>query len=292
MRLRTRLNLAFFIVFAIGLLGTTALVYFTELQQAREQVFADAQVLLSAVLSSRNYTANEIVPLLTEQSERRFLPQTVPSFAAQTTFALFQKEHPQFSYREAALNPTNPKDRATIWESELIQSFISSPDETRKQGSRQTEEGQFFYIARPVKITNEACLTCHSTPERAPPSMIQQYGSQNGFGWKLNEIIGAQIITVPANQALRLALQSTLTQVISLVSVFTILLVAINVILGQAFLNPLDSLTKRAESYSQGDLSMPEFSATRQDEIGRLERSLNRLRRTVDSLLVKPPKDS
>jgi HAMP domain-containing protein len=291
MRLRNRLNLAFFIVFGIGLLGTTALVYFTELQQAREQVFADAEVLLSAALSTRNYTVNEIVPLLTEQSAKKFLPQTVPSFAAQTTFALFQKEHPEFSYREAALNPTNPKDRATIWESELIQSFGISLEETKK-GSRRTEEGQFFYIARPVKITNEACLTCHSTPERAPASMIQQYGAQNGFGWKLNEVIGAQIITVPATQALRSALESTLTQVISLVSVFTLLLVAINVILGQAFLNPLDSLTRRAESYSKGDLSMPEFSATRQDEIGRLERSLNRLRRTVDSLLAKSPKDS
>ena len=138
MRLRTRLNLAFFIVFGIGLLGTTALVYFTELQQAREQVFADAEVLLSAALSTRTYTVNQIVPLLSEQSAKNFLPQTVPSFAAQTTFALFQKEHPEFSYREAALNPTNPKDRATIWESELIQSFGTSLEESKKGSSLMT----------------------------------------------------------------------------------------------------------------------------------------------------------
>ena len=57
--------------------------------------------------------------------------------------------------------------------------------------------GAAVYLARPIKVTNVSCLTCHSTPDHAPAEMIRQYGSANGFGWKMDEVIGAQIVTVP-----------------------------------------------------------------------------------------------
>ena len=36
-----------------------------------------------------------------------------------------------------------------------------------------------------------------SAPGAAPASMVAQYGPANGFGWQLNEVIGAQIVSVP-----------------------------------------------------------------------------------------------
>jgi hypothetical protein len=44
-------------------------------------------------------------------------------------------------------------------------------------------------------------LTCHSTPETAPVEMVKIYGTANGFGWKRNDVIGAQIVSVPAKLA-------------------------------------------------------------------------------------------
>jgi dTDP-4-dehydrorhamnose reductase len=43
----------------------------------------------------------------------------------------------------------------------------------------------------------ESCLPCHSTVDAAPKTMIERYGPANGFGWILNDVIAAQIISVP-----------------------------------------------------------------------------------------------
>ena len=83
MRLRLKVNFAFVIIFGIGLIITTALSFAAEFQQAQERILHDAEVLLSIVLSTRSYTVQQVRPLLAEQNEATFLPQTVPSYAAQ-----------------------------------------------------------------------------------------------------------------------------------------------------------------------------------------------------------------
>ena len=64
-------------------------------------------------------------------------------------------------------------------------------------GERETPTGRALYLARPIQISNAACLVCHSTIEVAPKTMLDLYGSANGFGWKFNEVIGAQVVSVP-----------------------------------------------------------------------------------------------
>jgi hypothetical protein len=53
----------------------------------------------------------------------------------------------------------------------------------------------------PIRISNEACLACHSVPDAAPKMLIDTYGTDNGFGWKLNEVIAAQVVSVPMSVA-------------------------------------------------------------------------------------------
>ena len=146
----------------------------------------------------------EIQPLLAEQSSIQFLPQTVPSFSAQTAFRNFRGVYPQFFYKEAALNPTNPADLARDWERELIEKLRANPDLTKDVSIRTTDNRSHYTVTYPLVIRNEYCLTCHSTPDKAPTSMVALYGTKNGFGWKLNETIGAQIISVPTDIAERM----------------------------------------------------------------------------------------
>ena len=55
-------------------------------------------------------------------------------------------------------------------------------------GERDTPNGRSMYMARPMIIKEEACLFCHDTAERAPRTMIDRYGTANGFGWKVNDV--------------------------------------------------------------------------------------------------------
>ncbi len=54
--------------------------------------------------------------------------------------------------------------------------------------------------------------------------MIKLYGSANGFGWKLNDIIGAQIVSVPMAVPVQLAENVFRTLVLWLAGAFVVIL--------------------------------------------------------------------
>src|SRR5205085_11513430 len=100
------------------------------------------------------------------------------------------------SYKEAALNPTNPRNRAVDWEADLVNQFRGDAGQSEISGMRSTDNGPSLFLARPFRIKDPACLGCHDKPEIAPVSMVKLYGSDKGFGWQLNEVIGAQVVSV------------------------------------------------------------------------------------------------
>ena len=132
-----------------------------------------------------------------------FHEETVPSFAAQTVFRTVSQTQHAFTYREAALNPTAPADRASDFEVGLIQRFRADPKLAEISGDRSVGADRVFYLARPIRITDPACIVCHDTPARAPPAMIAKYGPANGFGWKLNEVVGVQQLSLPVTEQFR-----------------------------------------------------------------------------------------
>src|SRR3546814_5732510 len=144
--------------------------------------------------------------------ETRFLPHSVPSYAAQTNFRALTEKFPDYTYKEAALNPTDPSDRATEWEADIIRAFRNDEGRTELIIERDTPTGPTLVLAHPLTIKDEACLVCHSTPANAPESMIQLYGSANGFGWNLGETIGAQVVSVPMSLPLQKGYNSFLVR--------------------------------------------------------------------------------
>ncbi len=96
-----------------------------------------------------------------------------------------RKKYPDYAYKEARLNPTNPRDRAVDWETDIVNTFRNRPDRGEITGTRDTPTGPSLYLARPFQIKDAACLACHTTAEMAPAAMVKIYGTNNGFGWKL-----------------------------------------------------------------------------------------------------------
>ena len=201
MNLMVRLNVVFVITFAVA--GWIAHEVCGSLQQsdARREVLATAGLMLDSALASRAYTADEIDPLLVGHMQDGFPPQSIPFYAATQTFTALRKLHPSFTYKEATLNPTNPRDRATDWEADIIDQFRNHPSSQQLSGERVTPMGRSVYLARPIRAQPE-CLACHGLASAAPAALIARYGHDNGFGWQPSEVIGAQIVSVPfANAA-------------------------------------------------------------------------------------------
>src|SRR5277367_5014710 len=220
MSLLIRINLALSVVFIVAaVIGGYACRGILEANAQRE-VFTEAGLMLDSASSVRAYTANEIVPLISQRIAEDFPPQSVPSYAATQNFLHLRERHPDYTYKEATLNPTNPRDRPADWEADIIQRFRNDAHAQEMVGERDTPMGKSLYLARPIR-TEAECLSCHSTAAAAPRSLVARYGADNGFGWQANEIVGAQVVSVPFASATANADRAFRAFMISLVGVFT-----------------------------------------------------------------------
>jgi protein-histidine pros-kinase len=215
----------------------------------------------------------------------QFLPHSIPSFAAQTNFRLVQKKLPEYSYREPALNPTNVNDRAVDWEADIINDFREHPDRTETMVVRDTPAGKYLTMSRPLKVGSAACLTCHSTPDVAPPTMVALYGGQNGFGWKQGETIGAQVVSIPMAVPLQRAYSTLGMLMAALAVVFLIILLIVDTLLRALVVKPVVGISEMASDVSMGKLDAPEYVRNSHDEIGSLAASFNRMRRSLQNAM-------
>ena len=281
MGLKAKFNLVMLAAFLVGL-GLAALLSWQIVHEnARREVLQQAAVMMAQASAIRDYTAKEIGPLLADQAKVRFLPHTVPSWAAQTNLRALAAQFPDYTYKEAALNPTNPADRATDWESGIIGEFARNPSLSDFTSTRDSPAGPILSISRPIRITDKDCLTCHSTPSAAPASMIDLYGSANGFGWKLGDVIGAQIVSVPMQVALDRANDAFKVYLLALVAVFAVTIVLLNLLLHFVIVTPIRRMSAIASEVSLGNMDAPEFAERGRDEIASLAGSFNRMRRSL-----------
>jgi protein-histidine pros-kinase len=239
--------------------------------------------MMRSALAVRTYTSSQIKPLLDGQNHYKFLPQTVPSYAATEYFNSLASsaDFRDFAYKEATLNPTNPRDRAAEWELDVVNRFRQHPELTELVGERDGEFGKSLFLAQPLQIKDPACLACHSTVSAAPQTMIELYGTANGFGWKPNEIVGAQVVSVPQSVAIQRA-DAIVTKILYLLAgLFVVLFIALNVMLSALVIRPMKRLGIIADQVSLGRMDAPEFPATGADEMAVLGQSFNRMRRSL-----------
>jgi HAMP domain-containing protein len=281
MGLKAKFNMVMLLAFIGGLGLAAALSWRIVHDNVRREVLLEARIMMAEASAIRDYTANEIEPLLADQIKTRFLPHTVPSWAAQTNLRAMAAQFPDYTYKEAALNPTNPADRATDWESGIIGQFTRDPSLTEFTTTRDTPTGPSLSIGRPIRITDKDCLTCHSTPSAAPASMIDLYGTTNGFGWKLGDVIGAQIVSVPMRVALDRANAEFKIYLGALVGVFAVTIVLMNLLLHFVIVKPIRRMSAIASEISLGNMAAPEFLERGHDEIASLGGSFNRMRRSL-----------
>jgi protein-histidine pros-kinase len=295
----------FAVVFGLGL-AAAAYLFHTSLQRsAREQVLYQAQIMMETAVAMRNYTTDQIRPVMIEilqpyradaedaiskicareaASRRVFRPQIVPAFAATEIFSYLRKKYPDYFYKEASLNPTNPRNRVVDWEEDILNAFRNRPDLTLLDGERMTPLGKSLFLARPMRAT-KSCLECHATPAQAPQDMVKLYGSANGFGWKENEIIAAQIISVPVSLPVEMANRSFRRLLFSLLGVGILTLLVLDLLLYFTVVGPVSRFAKRADEISKGQMDVPELPVQGHDEISVLAASFNRMHRSLAAAL-------
>ena len=283
LNLGTKFNALLLLIFLIGSAVSGTALSAAMQNRAEAEVAARAEILTQTMNSVRNYTSNNIKPLLSERltTEAKFIPETVPAYSAREVFENFRQrpEYRSFLYKEATLNPTNPRDKADEFETQLVEEFRADPNLKEKTGYYDRNGEKLFYIARPLKIDKVSCLQCHGRPQDAPQSMINTYGKDGGFGWRLHEIVAAQTIYVPANEVFARGRQYWLLAIAIFIAIFTAAIYLINLLLRRAVIKPLKQLTNATRSLPDRDSADREITAiaNRYDEPGQLARAFQHL---------------
>jgi len=288
-KLLTKFNLILIVVFGLSGYLIAQLSYSFLIGNARREVLAQAELMLHSAGSVRSYTADDLRPLLEKNPKHkiRFLAETVPAFAATTTFANLRKSdagYMNYTYKEATLNPTNLEDRASDWEADIIRTLRDHPDKKTLSGERDTPAGASIYLAEPLQAA-PACLECHSVPSAAPPAMIAVYGAANGFGWKPSEIIGAQIISVPLSVPIAIANDAYHRLLIILISTLIATLLVLDAAVYLFVIRPLRLVSETADKVSKGDKNVAPLTVEGKDEIASVTASFNRMQLSLSKAL-------
>lgn len=255
MSLRIKFNLVLAAVLLLAAAGAGWYVHRFLEETAIEEVRHNSQVMMHTAMAIRDYTTESVKPHLDPMLAERFLPQTVPAYAATETLRRLQARFPGYEYKEAVLNPTNPRDKANEWEEKVVQGFREGRTPLQQEVSGVVGEGvhRAMYVARPITIKQQQCLACHSTPDIAPPSMLQVYGDKNGFGWKLNETVGIQVVKVPMFYPLEKARQTFYTVMGALLASFLLLFAVLNLSLSSLVIEPMARLNRKLEDLATKD---------------------------------------
>ena len=286
MSLLTKFNLALIAVFGLALVPAGWISHDLLQRSARLQVIENARIMMETALAVRTYTIRQIQPLLAPQLETTFLPQSVPAYSATEIFSALRQTNPEYTYKEATLNPTNPRNRTVDWEADLVQAFRNDTAKKEIIGERDTPQGRSLFLSHPIQVKDQTCLACHDTPDLAPASQIRAYGPSNGFGWKMGEIIGAQVVSVPMSLPVKMASDAFRTLLATLVGVFAVTLLILNLLLRFVVIRPLRELSAMADQVSLGNMDVAEVRVGGHDEVAQLASSFGRMKISLRKALA------
>jgi HAMP domain-containing protein len=285
LKIGSKFNLILMLVFLVSIFVSGIALSRVLDQRAQNEVTSQAQILIKTMNSVRSYTQNHINTLLAArlETEPAFIPETVPAYSATEVFENLRKnpEYQNFLYKEATLNPTNLRDKADDFEATIVGRFRQDSKIQEISGFRDFPDGKVFYIARPLAIKQQNCLQCHSTPDRAPKSLLASYGTDNGFGWQLNDIVAAQIISVPSEDVFASANRTWNLIMGLLVAIFAIVVLLINFLIKKTVIQRIRKIEKVAQQVSTGDMSA-DFAEKSHDEIGGLAAAFNRMKASLE----------
>lgn len=285
------------LVFLAGILLSGITLWNTLRHAAEEEITTRASILMETIDSARNYTIHHVSPLLQNSlnTKSTFLPEAIPAFAAREIFERFRDlpDYHGFFYKEAAPNPSNIRDRADRFETEIVEQFRRQPDLSELSGYRKTAGSTLFYIARPLAMKEPSCLQCHGKPADAPKGQIAIYGDRTGFGWKLDEVVATQMIYVPADEVFAHSRRNMVPVMSIFTAMFAVAVLSINRWLKRRVIQPLKQLTAIAHQVSTspitaqqvGAFDVPEIAkvAQRGDEPGQLARTFQDMAHEVSA---------
>jgi len=198
-----------------------------------------------------------------------------PALATRELAAVAQRESARASFRVTSDNWRKEENAPDTFEAAAIARF----KEDKTLEFVEAWEGGRYRYAKPL-LLEQGCLPCHGDPKDAPRAVLEKYGSEKAFGYKVGQVRGAVSVTVPA-----LGLKDVLLSIARPYSLALLALaLALNILFIRTVVMRLIELTRNAEAIAAGKLETvlvyvnPSES---NDELDHLYHAVNLLKRSL-----------
>ena len=289
MKLRSHflLLISFLAVVVIVVMGGAS--YQLNKKNALEEARDKGQLIFNYMLSGRDFFRDEQRSLILELvGKERFYPELMSGFVVtRGTWEKFDEKMPQYKFKQATVDPLWPANKADTDELQLIDYFQQNPDVKEREGYVKKDGTEYYYFAKPQKVSTEKCLRCHGDPLDAPKDQAMIYGSENGYNWKLGETVSTYIVYIPIKDALLAATKTSLIIVAIGAACFFLALFVIWLFMDKRVVSPIMMLSQRAEEISLGENLATALKVENKNEIGILTESIDRLRISMLTLLER-----
>jgi len=175
--------------------------------------------------------------------------------------------------------PRNPLNQADADELAAMAWFRQHPKATEHTQPDTTKDGKtYFHFTAPI-WTEPYCLSCHDTPETAPPTIRQRYDA--GYGYQVGDLRGVMSIRIPSESMRDVVLLHWQREVAGLVALLLVLFGATGMLLNRFMTRRLMALAKASQQIAEGEYSTRVALESR-DEIGLLAHSFNEMAAAVE----------
>lgn len=249
-KLSTISNITLLALYLVGSVILVALVNVNTKQQALHNAELYSRMILDRNVVTHSFFNNALKTSLYDLVKQQFfepdwLSATFAIKGVASDYGLFTEGG--LYYKESAINARNPVHEADPLERSFIERLNANAKLTTESSIREYDQEPFFTVLRRGQLVKEDCLFCHGDPEKAPPGIIEHYGSKRGFHRKPGQTVSAISIRIPLEMAYQDANQFSL----KLSGILLILLLAIfafqYVVTRRLLFAPIDALSRKAQ---------------------------------------------
>lgn len=274
-----RFNRVLILLYLASLLASLPAVYYITRHQAISAAQGQLNLLVDTVISLRQFVTKDIRPVVREAGIMH--PPAVSGVVATAHLARYLGAlQPGYYIKIASDNPLNPRNKASPLEQSLLERFRKNRSLDSIIEIGPIADMDYLVSARP-SVSETGCMLCHGDPAAAPKEITALHpASGKGYGYKLNEVVGANVVGVPLGNVMAVAMERAAVVAAALTVLFAVLMLAINLLVRKHIIQPVLEIAESAHAVSRGDMER-RIESDRNDEIGDLARSFELLRRSL-----------
>jgi methyl-accepting chemotaxis protein len=250
---KLKLSTMFSLIIFIIVLATSLIVQSIKYNQSKE---AMEENLISKARSILDFAD----VLLESRNEKFFSGESaeVPQIIQNEVFEKFTKVSKGTVYfKEASINPTNPNNKATEYEENLIDYFAKNRDKKEHYITIDKNGKDFLVLARPM-IAEDKCKMCHPT-------------------WKTGDVIAVEDVLIDLSDFKAALNENLYTTLIFLVVNITILIIAIQLLFNKLIADRISKILQVIFRIENGKFYIDDLIVGENTEKGSTKNEIDRI---------------